>query len=241
MKEEWFRTWFDTDYYHILYNHRDDKEAREFIDALLSFLKPSSDSTFLDVACGRGRHSLQLSERGYHTVGIDLSANSISFAKQQECERLHYSVRDIREPFECGTFNFALNLFTSFGYFDSTIEHLQALQNIRAALKPDGVFVLDFLNRTFESGVNDEKKVTVRGILFTTSKAIEGPHFTKNITVQDGEIRETYQEKVLAFSYDELIDLVSQAGFNILSVHGNYQMETFEQSHPRVIIIAQKK
>ena len=241
MKDEWFRTWFDTDYYHILYNHRDDKEAREFIDALLSFLKPVNGSTFLDVVCGRGRHSLQLSERGYPTVGIDLSANSISFAKQQECDRLRNNVRDIREPFECGTFHFALNLFTSFGYFDSIAEHLTALRNIHSALEPNGIFVLDFLNRNFVSQNSDVKKIPLGNLHFTTSKEIVGAHITKKITVQDGDIKETYREQVLAFSHDELIDLISQAGFNILSVHGNYQMETFEQSHPRVIIIAQKK
>jgi 2-polyprenyl-3-methyl-5-hydroxy-6-metoxy-1,4-benzoquinol methylase len=81
---EWFRTWFDSPYYKILYSHRSEEEAALFIDNLLSFMDLPERSRVLDLACGRGRHSVYLNEKGFNVVGIDLSNNSISDAKKHE-------------------------------------------------------------------------------------------------------------------------------------------------------------
>ena len=70
--KNWFREWFDSPYYHLLYTNRNDEEAARFIDALLAFLKPSPGSRMLDVASGRGRHSRYLESKGFDVTGIDL-------------------------------------------------------------------------------------------------------------------------------------------------------------------------
>ncbi|MGK0407390.1 MAG: hypothetical protein ACJAZH_001209, partial [Roseivirga sp.] len=57
-EENWFKKWFNTPYYHILYKNRDDTEAKLFISKLLKEFKPNKDSHFLDLACGRGRHAV---------------------------------------------------------------------------------------------------------------------------------------------------------------------------------------
>src|SRR5690606_31741562 len=101
--EEWFKTWFDTSYYHLLYKHRDETEARQFIDALLRYLNPEPNACFLDVACGKGRHAIQLNQNGFQATGIDLSENSIEVAKKNETESLRFYVQDIREPIQGGT------------------------------------------------------------------------------------------------------------------------------------------
>ena len=63
-KQEWFESWFDTSYYHTLYSKRDENEAKEFIVNLVEFLKIDPKSKVLDLACGKGRHSLTLNELG---------------------------------------------------------------------------------------------------------------------------------------------------------------------------------
>src|SRR5436853_6516213 len=63
-KREWFESWFDSPYYHVLYKERDDLEARSFLDSLIGYLNPAPGSTILDVACGKGRHSLYLNQKG---------------------------------------------------------------------------------------------------------------------------------------------------------------------------------
>ena len=62
--KKWFENWFDSPYYHILYQNRNDDEAKFFIDNLCAYLKPSLNDTLLDVACGRGRHAIYLNKKG---------------------------------------------------------------------------------------------------------------------------------------------------------------------------------
>ena len=239
---EWFRTWFDTDYYHLLYLNRDEKEARQFIDALLSFLKPSPGSTFIDIACGKGRHALQLAQSGFDTTGVDLSENSIQIAKESESNKLRFFVHDIRKSFPQPRYDFALNLFTSFGYFDSTIEHETALQNIFNLLNQDGTFVIDYLNtNAIRNESNSSNELVYNDIRFITNKSISGKHIIKSIKVIDGKEEHFFQEKVMAFGSDELIMLLEKVGFEIKSMHGNYQLDSYDSNQPRLIIIAQKK
>lgn len=113
---EWFNTWFDSPYYHLLYRNRSHTEAGAFIDALLKHLHPKPGAHLLGLACGKGRHALQLSERGYEVTGLDLSATSIAVVQGQRHARRHFHVHDMRNSLPYGPFGLVLNLFTSFGY-----------------------------------------------------------------------------------------------------------------------------
>ena len=75
--ESWFTSWFDTPYYHILYKDRDDKEAQIFMDNIVHYLNLPEEAKILDLACGKGRHSIYLNKLGYNVTGVDLSENSI--------------------------------------------------------------------------------------------------------------------------------------------------------------------
>ena len=118
-KNDWFASWFDTNYYHLLYKNRNDDEARLLIEHLVGYLNLAPNSKVLDLACGKGRHSITLNELGFDVLGIDLSSNSIEEAKQFENETLHFDVCDMRNSFTKNTFDVVFNLFTSFGYFDN--------------------------------------------------------------------------------------------------------------------------
>src|SRR5688572_19479368 len=99
MTATWFKDWFNSPYYHQLYFQRDDAEAAAFIDKLIDHLQPSPRSMMLDVACGKGRHSIQLASKGYFVTGIDLSEDSIIEAKKFETDNLEFFVHDMRLPF----------------------------------------------------------------------------------------------------------------------------------------------
>ena len=83
MAKEWFESWFDSKYYHTLYKSRDHSEAEEFIDNLLTFLSPTPNSQFIDIACGKGRHSQFINQKGFKVVGFDLSEQSILEARKK--------------------------------------------------------------------------------------------------------------------------------------------------------------
>lgn len=60
---DWFESWFNTPYYHILYKDRDFVEAENFIDKLLAEIRLPQHSTIIDLACGHGRHSVYLNQK----------------------------------------------------------------------------------------------------------------------------------------------------------------------------------
>ena len=90
--KKWFETWFDTPYYHLLYNNRNDDEAQNFISNLVGFLKLPTSALVLDVACGKGRHSRYLAKLGYNTTGIDLSPQSINDANKELLPNLAFGI-----------------------------------------------------------------------------------------------------------------------------------------------------
>ena len=143
--KNWFVKWFDTQYYHILYKDRDYQEAGMFIDNITSYLNLPENAKVLDLACGKGRHSVYLNKLGFEVTGADLSENSISEAKKQENETLHFEVHDMRIPFE-QKFDAIFNLFTSFGYFDNDQDNITTLKAIKESLSEFGFAVLDFMN-----------------------------------------------------------------------------------------------
>ena len=145
-EQAWYKDWFNSPFYHKLYFERDDKEAEAFISRLIDHLKPATGSYMLDVACGRGRHSRILAGKGFRVTGIDISFDSIAFAKKNENENLEFYQHDMRLPFRVNYFDHAFNFFTSFGYFKTRREHDDAIRTIANGLKPNGIFVIDYLN-----------------------------------------------------------------------------------------------
>ena len=84
-RQEWFGKWFDSPYYHILYHDRDFQEAQQFIDNLINVLGLSKTDNILDVACGKGRHSIYLNQKGFDVTGFDLSEQNIDHVKKMKC------------------------------------------------------------------------------------------------------------------------------------------------------------
>src|SRR5690606_34846729 len=99
-----------------LYQNRDEEEAAIFIEKLIAVTELKKGAKILDLACGKGRHSIQLNKLGFNVIGIDLSVNSIARAKKYENETLRFAVQDMREAIAGEKFDAIFNLFTSFGY-----------------------------------------------------------------------------------------------------------------------------
>ena len=52
-QQNWFQSWFDTPYYHILYKQRNNTEAENFIRKLVTYLETDKNQSILDLACGK--------------------------------------------------------------------------------------------------------------------------------------------------------------------------------------------
>ena len=114
---DWYKNWFGSPFYKILYQNRDELEAREFVENLRAYLQPPPGCAMLDIACGEGRFARQLAEHGFDVTGIDISHESIEVAKAFETDNLQFFMQDMRFPFYINYFDYAFNFFTSFGYF----------------------------------------------------------------------------------------------------------------------------
>lgn len=244
--KSWFKDWFNSDYYHLLYQHRDEQEAMAFIQALIVYLGPALGSTMVDVACGKGRHSKALADMGFDVTGIDLSAASIEEAQKDEGEHLHFYQHDMRLPFRINYFDFAFNFFTSFGYFRTRREHDNAIRTIAQSLKPGGIFVIDYLNVHYtEERLEKSFVTTMDGITFHITKWQDEYHFFKQIQVSDtasNAPKHLYTERVAKFSLGDFTDMLSYQGMQVQEVFGDYQLGHYDlRKSPRMIIVAKKK
>jgi SAM-dependent methyltransferase len=240
---EWFEDWFDSKYYHILYGNRDTAEAELFMENLLLFLKPPKHARIHDLCCGKGRHSVFLSSKGFEVTGSDLSAESIAYATQFENESLTFYVNDMRQLIRVNYFDYVFNLFTSFGYFKSDRDHDKVLNAVHDSLKPGGIFVMDFLNseKMCKMLVGEETK-EAEGIVFHITKSLHPGYFEKEIRFNDNGKDYRFLEKVRAFSKADFEALFARAGFTILHFKGNYILDDFDAAvSDRLIVIAQKK
>ena len=257
-KSEWFADWFDSPYYHILYQNHNEQSAKDFIDNLFqkltpqyATLHPTSYYKILDLACGKGRHSRYMASKGFDVTGTDLSENSIRYARQFEAENLSFFEHDMRKPFRINYFDYIFNIFTSFGYFEKDEDNVTALKCVHDGLKDDGTFILDYFNATWvRHTMKPNYRETAGDIVFHIQKHIENGHIYKTISFV-GKAEEnghkikknyTFQEKVRLFTLSDFEQLFEKADLKIVDKYGDYQLNNFdEQASNRLIIKAIKK
>ncbi len=236
--EQWYASWFDTPFYHILYKDRDYSEAQVFMDNLTEYLNLPEHGTILDLACGKGRHSVYLNSLGYDVTGVDLSENSIAFAKQFENETLHFDVHDMCKPYH-KTFDAVFNLFTSFGYFDKEEDNLKTIKAIKANLNDVGFGVIDFMNSDYViNNLISEDNKTVDDIDFSLKRKFEDGYIVKDISFNVENNDYQFQERVRAFSLNDFQSLFEKAGVHLLDVFGDYSLRKYDkQSSERLVMI----
>ena len=236
-----YNNWFDSSYYHILYDNRDYNEAKEFVKTILNHLKLKKNSKILDAACGKGRHSIEIEKFGYKVTGIDLSKNSIKEAKKNENKNLNFLIHDISVPMN-EKYDAVFNLFTSFGYHDKK-KDLDVLNAIEINLKNNGIGIIDFFNINRVKNELIEKEIIVKkDIKFNITRKVNKNYVSKNIIFEDNQTTYNYNESVNALSLKEFEEYFSKTNLEILEVFGDYNLKEFKTNvSPRLIILFQKR
>lgn len=239
--KEWFESWFDTPYYHILYKERSYSEAELFIRNLFGKLNLGKDKKVLDLACGKGRHAIYANSLGYHTTGVDLSAESIKKANEKASENLIFFQHDMRLPIEGESYDLVMNLFTSFGYFDQTDDNIRVLESVHTYLNEKGKLVIDFLNADkVAKGLVSVEHKHIEGIDFEIAKFIENGSVIKDIRFSDKGKPFHFQEKVQLLKLADFEHFLSCSGFEIEAIYGDYRFNSYTSDSDRLIIIAKK-
>ncbi|GAA4277979.1 class I SAM-dependent methyltransferase [Aquimarina mytili] len=234
----WYASWFDTPYYHILYKDRNHTEASDFMDNLTTYLSLEQGEKILDLACGKGRHSIYLNTLGYDVTGVDLSKNSIEYASQFENETLKFRVHDMCRPYS-EKFSAVFNLFTSFGYFDQEEDNLSTIKAIKADLNQRGFGVIDFMNVDYviDHLVPEENK-EVNGILFKIKRYVQDGYIFKEIRFRDKDEDFFYTERVKAITLRDFQNYFDKADVDLLDIFGDYQLQKFNsKTSNRLILI----
>ncbi len=235
--ENWFASWFDSPYYHILYKDRNYREAQLFMDNLTHYLNLPEKAKVLDLACGKGRHSIYLNQLGFNVLGADLAEKSIAEASKNTNETLHFEVHDMRDTFE-EKFDAIFNLFTSFGYFENDDDNLTTLKAMKASLTEYGFAVIDFMNvnHVINTLVPEEVK-TVDNIDFHLKRYVQDGHIYKEIDFEDQGKKYHFTEKVKALTLNDFQEMMDEAGIFLLDIFGDYKLKKYHKNDSERLIM----
>ena len=237
--KEWFNTWFDSPYYHILYHDRDEKEASFFLENLFAKINIIPGGLVLDLACGKGRHSLILHQKGFDVTGIDFSEKNIAYAQKSEEAGLSFFKHDMRDPFRVNYFDVVLNLFTSFGYFKTKNENEKVMRNVVMMLRPGGLFVLDFMNvKVALKKMTGEETKKISGIDFHIVRSAAEGMIRKEIRFTDRGCSYDFTEEVQALDKKDLENYFERSGLKPVHLWGNYALDPFDEEHSERLILA---
>ena len=242
--KEWFSTWFDSPYYHILYAKRDENEAAAFISSLQQKLHLAPGSRVLDAACGKGRHAITLQHLGLSVDAFDLSPANIEAAQAFENKDLLFFVHDLREPLPLqNSYDAIFNFFTSFGYFDDQKDNQKAFDTFAGGLKENGLLVLDFFNPTYVlANLVPSETVEREGISFQIKRWSAAGYLFKSIDFSDQGKDFSFVEKVELVAKNDFIAYAAQSGLSLVDLRGDYQLAAFDEANsPRMIFVWAKK
>lgn len=242
MEKDWYRHWFDSPFYNLLYAHRDEEEARRFIRTLLHELEPLMESEILDMACGNGRHTAVMAEAGHHVTGIDLSATRIRMAANRNLPLAQFFVHDMRNPVRVNYFDLVLNLFTSMGYTNRERDDRRVVASATAALKKGGRLVIDFLNPAYLiRNLVASEELEREGVRFLISREIRDRIVEKRILVDDGKEKYEFRERVRLIDYNDFRKYFLEEGLAPEQTFGSYDLASFDESRSeRLVMICRK-
>ena len=240
---DWYRVAFG-ELYPLVYPHRDAAEAARVAATLAPLVR--SERPTLDVACGNGRYLAGLKSAGVRAFGVDLSEYLLGEAAKSGLDGC-VVCGDMRAlPFRAGAFGSAINMFTSFGYFEDETDNARALREIARVIVARGVFVLDFINAVrVGRKVEKESRREAGQVVVQEWRTLEGEGrmLTKRVRVsRPGHDPVEYSERLRLYTRGELSALLDGAGFDVQRVHGDYQLGDFDvaESH-RLIFVCHRK
>ena len=243
----WWKTHFDRD---TLSGYALDRKTPAEVRGVIRLLDLKPRAKVLDLCCGAGRHALLLAEHGFDVTGIDLMADLLAHARNEAAARdipLTLLKSDCRRlPFR-GKFDAAVNLFTSFGYFEREADDARALAAVYRALKPGGRLVMDLLNkewlmRYFKPRFSS--KVRTGSVAETISRLSfdfeTGRLNTRRTLIfRGGRRRQTFLS-IRVYALTEMRRLLDAAGMRLETVYGGLDGRAYGMDSFRMVLVARK-
>jgi 2-polyprenyl-3-methyl-5-hydroxy-6-metoxy-1,4-benzoquinol methylase len=248
---DWFDGYFEEEWLDEIALQIPEERTRKEVDFVLERLELEPGAHVLDVACGHGRHSLELARRGFRVTGVDLSPRSIGLAREaaarEGLDSATFVERDARALDFDGEFDGAINLFTSvLGYFDEEAENRRVVEAVARALRPRGSFLVDTINllslarsfqelhwEEFDSGT---LMIERRAFDFDRGRSIADWTFVS----RDGS-RKTIRHSLRVYAPHELIAMFEAAGLDVVGRWGNFDGDEISFDAWRLILRGVKR
>lgn len=255
---EWIKSTFDQKnqlYEHVFVPSQEETERQtQFV---INFAKLTCGDRVFDVGCGTGRHVLSLATKGIHVDGLDISPISVGEAQkatnllQLEIPKPELYIDDARElpqkhPELAGRYSLAINLFSSFGYYESDEEQLTLLRGINHILQPKGALLLDLPNKDFIlQNFSEQSEYIVDELTVGVNRKYDPNHsrIKTKTRVTDGQTEDVMDVAMNLYSYTDINQLLRQAGFTIEKVARDFTGVDFDpqdSSCKRMLILARK-
>jgi SAM-dependent methyltransferase len=223
------------------------------VDRVMKMLRPRGDERVLDLACGSGRHSLELRRRGFEVVGADISPELLEIARKEAADQgleAGFVEADLRELDFDAEFDIVLSLNDgAIGYFETEAENLRSFDVVSRALKPDGRHLAQLPNVLYaqehlpqKSWISGESMIELVEHRWNKSnRYMEGAM----IPLRFGEVLDELkpiQFRQRLYTVDELRQIFDSVGMSLDRIfHGSgkprepthKQFEIFVESHKR--------
>jgi SAM-dependent methyltransferase len=220
------------------------------VDGIIELLQLDGDARLLDCPCGYGRHSLRLAQRGFRVVGVDINGEELAVARRKGASlpNVEFVKNDMRHlPFE-NEFDVAINMFYSFGFFESDEENVQVLRRFYAALKSGGRFLMHTdvnISRIMsgkyklqeERSLRSGKKLQIVESYDATQKRVIG---SWKLLDSHGSEVELTPYSVRVYTFDEFADWCYSLGFRKVTGYGDWARSPLTDESEEMMVIAEK-
>ena len=241
--KEWFEKWFSSKYYLELVSYRDYENGGWIMNLLQRSIPFSTQSRVLDIACGAGRHSIELARRGFDVTGFDLSPYLIGEARKvlkdskEKGLRLNFKILDMRYFNFKGNFDIALNIFSSFGYSDDDDSNFSVFRNASDSIRQSGYFLIDYLLKNIvPSSTTSKGKYKI-----IQKRNVTGNFVRKEITIKDGKLTAGFEERLKLYSPNEIKKALELFGFKVEKTFGDYFGNKFSKNDSQRFIAFARK
>lgn len=247
---EWFdREEFWADFAPVLFGPERWAATAAGVDLLLALLDLPVGSRILDLCCGPGRHSLELARRGYRVTGVDRTERYLEEARRRAAEedlQVEWVREDMRGFERPESFDGAINLFTSFGYFEDPADDLRVARHLCASLRPGGKLVLDAIGKeplAREFRERDWHWVDRdQGVILLEERTLSPDWdrviFTWTLVRASGRRSETLSLRL--YSGTEISALFREAGFGRITLCGGLDGRPYDHKAARLVMVATK-
>lgn len=230
----------------MLFNQQRQSRASAEVEKIEKLLRIEEQATILDLCCGSGRHSLELSQRGFKVIGVDRTAAYIEEARSEAGKLgldVAFVVGDMRDYCVPNGFDVVMNLFGSFGYFEDPNDDRKVVENMYASLRPGGQFLIETMGKEILARDFQEKDWDEEGDLLILSQKKISQNWGRIETrwiVMRGTERTEYRVSVRSYSAVELSSLLAACGFPKVRVYGSLDGTEYDQAAQRLVVVGRK-